>query len=207
MRGFGSWNDLDGDNEAPGYDEDQFGILFGADYSFNEDWFAGLAGGYFDSNGDFDNWGGARGASIDYDGFQIAAYGGYDNSTYYARGVLAYGNYDGDSHRYIQYPGGSAIDPSGDPSSDVMSFYGETGYRFIHDGFSLTPFLGLSLAKADLDGFTESDPEGTGAALRVHDADATSVASVLGVRFAADLFSVDVGSGAFVLGTGLGLVA
>jgi outer membrane autotransporter protein len=198
MRGFGSWNDLDGDNEAPGYDETQYGILFGADYSFDENWFLGMAGGYFDSQGDFDNWGGVSGGSIDYDGLQLAAYGGYDDSVIYARGVLAYGNYDGDSHRQIAYPGGSAIDPSGDPSSDVLSFYGETGYRFIHDGFSLTPFIGLSLATADLDGFTESDPEGSGAALRVHDADATSVASVLGVRFGADLFAVDVGSGAFV---------
>ncbi|MFO1123816.1 MAG: autotransporter outer membrane beta-barrel domain-containing protein, partial [Hyphomicrobiales bacterium] len=198
-RGFGSWNSLDGDSEAPGFDEDQYGVIFGADYSFTEDWFAGLAGGYFNSNGDFDNWGKAPGASIDYDGLQLALYGGYDNSVYYARGVVSYGNYDGDSHRYIQGvgvtsssgggvggvggAGGSAIDPAGDPSSDVISFYGETGYRFaLAEETHIAPFLGLSLAHADLDGFTEKDPLHTGAALTVHGSDADSVASVLGLR-------------------------
>jgi outer membrane autotransporter protein len=198
-RGFGSWNSLDGDSEAPGFDEDQYGVIFGADYSFTEDWFAGLAGGYFNSNGDFDNWGKAPGASIDYDGLQLALYGGYDNSVYYARGVVSYGNYDGDSHRYIQGvgvtsssgggvggvggAGGSAIDPAGDPSSDVISFYGETGYRFaLAEETHIAPFLGLSLAHADLDGFTEKDPLHTGAALTVHGSDADSIASVLGLR-------------------------
>jgi len=195
MRGFGQWNALDGDQEAPGYDETQYGILFGGDYAFDENWFAGIAGGYFNSEGDFDNWGGREGATIDYDGLQLAAYGGYDNSIYYLRGVISYGNYDGESHRMIQFPGSSPIDPSGDPSSDTWSFYGETGYRFgITDSANLTPFAGLNLATASLDGFTEDDPQRTGAALEVHDADADSVASVLGVRLDADLA---MGSGVF----------
>ena len=50
------------------------------------------------------------------------------------------------------------------------------------------------LATASLDGFTEDDPQGTGAALEVHDSDADSVASVLGVRFDADMA---MGSGVF----------
>jgi len=195
MRGFGQWNNLDGDSNAPGYDESQYGILFGGDYAFDENWFAGIAGGYFNSSGDFDNWGGRDGATIDYDGLQLAAYGGYDNSIYYLRGVVSYGNYDGDSHRMVQFPGSSPIDPSGDPSSDTWSFYGETGYRFgITDYANLTPFAGLNLATASLDGFTEDDPQGTGAALEVHDSDADSVASVLGVRFDADMA---MGSGVF----------
>ena len=48
VRGFGSWNELDGDREAPGFDESQYGVIFGADYSFTESWFLGIAGGYFD---------------------------------------------------------------------------------------------------------------------------------------------------------------
>ena len=173
VRGFGSWNELDGDREAPGFDESQYGVIFGADYSFTESWFLGIAGGYFDSNGDFDSWGGRRGASIDYDGLQLAAYGGYDNSVVYARGVLAYGNYDGDSERDIYIPDLVSGRLSGDPSSDVLSFYGEAGYRFdISSGLNLTPYAGVTLARANLDGFTEKDPDGTGAALSVHDSDA-----------------------------------
>jgi outer membrane autotransporter protein len=194
MRGFGQWNTLDGDENAPGYDETQYGFIFGGDYAFDENWFVGVAGGYFDSDGDFDDWGGRTGTDYDYDGLQLAAYGGYDNSTYYLRGVISYGNYDGESNRMIAF-NGSPIDPKGDPSSDTWSFYGETGYRFgVTDYANLTPFAGLSLATANLDSFTEDDPEGTGAALEVHDSDADSVASVLGVRFDADMVA---GGGVF----------
>ena len=196
VRGFGSWNNHDGDENAPGYDENQFGVIGGADYAFDASWFAGIAGGFFDSNMDFDGWGGRKGASIDYDGFQVAGYGGYDNSIWYARGVVSFGSYDGDSHRLIQFPGFSPIDPSGDPSSDTLSFYGETGYRWgIWDTASITPFLGLSVATATLDGFTEKDPFGTGAALKIHSSDGDSVATRLGARFMGNWV---MGSGSFI---------
>lgn len=194
MSGYGQLNALSGDKNAPGDDETQYGILFGADYAFNEVLFAGIAGGYFNSQGDFDNWGGRSGASIDYDGLQLAAYGGYDNSTYYLRGIVAYGNYSGDSHRMVNLDG-APVDPSGSPDSNTWSFYGETGYRFaVSSVGAITPFAGLSLASATLDGFTEKDPEGTGAALKIHESDADSVASVLGARFSADM---SMGSGVF----------
>lgn len=186
MRGFGQWNNLGGDDEAPGFDETQYGLLFGADYAFDENWFLGVAGGYFNSDADFDDWGGRPGTDYTYDGLQLAAYGGYDNSTYYLRGVISYGNYEGESNRLISFKG-SPIDPKGDPSSDTWSFYGETGYRFgITDYANITPFAGLSLATATLDSFTEKD-DGTGAALDVHESDANSVASVLGIRLDGDM--------------------
>ena len=188
MSGFGNWNSLSGDRNAPGYDETQYGIVFGADYAFTDDLFAGIAGGYFDSQGDFDKFGGRSGASIDYDGLQLAAYGGYDNSLYYLRGIVAYGNYSGDAHRDIKFPGAAAVDPSSSPDSDTWSFYGETGYRFnVMANGQLTPFLGLSLATANLDDTTEKDPNNTGAALKIRSSDANSVASVLGARFTAEM--------------------
>ncbi len=194
-RGFGQWNSLDGDSNAPGYDEDQFGFMFGADYAFHDHMFLGIAGGYFNSNGNFDDWAGRDGAAMNYDGLQLAAYGGYDNSVYYLRGVASYGNYDGDASRTVDIPGGRRVSLSGDPSSDTWSFYGETGYRFgLGTVGSLTPFAGLSLATATLDGFTEDQSEGNAAALEVHDSDGNSVASVLGARFEADM---SMGSGVF----------
>ncbi len=197
MSGFGQWNKLSGDQNAPGYDETQYGILFGADYSFTDSLFFGVAGGYFNSKGDFDNWGGANGASIDYDGLNIAAYGGYDNSTYYLRGIVAYGNYSGDAHRSLALdaPNTEYSTLKGNPDSDTWSFYGETGYRFnLSSVGQITPFLGLSIATANLDGFTEKDPDNSGAALNVHSSNANSVASVLGARFTADMA---MGSGVF----------
>jgi outer membrane autotransporter protein len=195
MRGFGSWNSLDGDRNAPGFDETQYGILFGADYSFNDSWFLGAAGGYFDSNGSYDSFGGRSGASIDYDGLQLAAYGGFDNSTLYVRGIAAYGNYSGDSRRGISGPGTVAGQLTGAPSSDVISLYGETGYRLSPGGLAnITPFVGLGVTSARIDGFTEKDKDGTGAALRFDDADASSTISMLGMRLDSLL---DMGSGVF----------
>lgn len=195
MRGFGSWNSLSGDGNAPGLDETQYGILFGADYSFDGDWFLGVTGGYFNSAGTPDSWGGRSGGSADYDGLQLAAYGGFDNSVFYLRGIAAYGNYDGDVSRGISGPGSISGRLTGDPSSDVMSFYGETGYRLPAGGLgNVTPFAGLALAGATLDGFTEKDKDSTGAALRFDSEDASSTVSMLGLRLDA---LVGMGGGVF----------
>jgi outer membrane autotransporter protein len=184
MRGYGSWNKQDGDQNAPGFKEDQYGILFGMDYAFDEVWFAGIAGGYFNSDLDYNSWGARRGASGKYDGWQIAGYGGYDNSESYARAILAYGVWDTKVNRDIQYPGASLIDPVGKPDANTLSFYAEGGHRFIvGDGATLTPYLGLNFAQGKLEGARENDPYGTGAALRIHNSKADSFATVLGGRF------------------------
>lgn len=178
----GAWNDNDGDNNAPGYDENQQAYLVGGDYAVNDKLFFGLAGGYFSSDMDFDGWGGRNGASINYDGAQVALYGGWDNSKSYLRKIVSYGSYSGDSHRDVGI-GMAPVDPSGSFDATVVSAYGEAGHRFaINDNTVATPFLGLGLASANLDGFTEKDPEGTGAGLKVRGADASSFASTLGVR-------------------------
>jgi trimeric autotransporter adhesin len=215
-RGYGRWNTHDGDSNAPGYSEDQAGFIAGVDYAFNSNWFGGIAGGYFNSNLDFDSWGGRAGADFDYDGFQVAGYGGYDNGTWYARGVGIYGSYDGESQRLIQF-GESPIDPSGEFSSTALRFYGETGYRFALGGggssygadiiidepapvaepvpnYYVIPFAGLSYASAHVDGFTETDDpndDPTGARLRVGDSSADSLASRLGVRFTGNAYVND----------------
>ena len=59
----------------------------------------GVAGGFFRSNMDFERFGGVSGGSIEYDGGQIAGYGGWDNSVWYDRAIVSAGFYDGESHR------------------------------------------------------------------------------------------------------------
>jgi outer membrane autotransporter protein len=184
-RVWGGWNSNDGDGNAPGYDENQFGIWGGVDYAIDSVWFAGVAFGYFDSDMDFSRWGGVSGAQIDYDGGQVAVYGGYDNNTWYNRAILSFGWYSGSSHRNFAFDG-PPIDPAGSPDADVVSFYNELGRRFgVGTGTTLTPFVGITIADASLDSFTERDPQKTGTALRVS-GDATSVASIVGLRFNGD---------------------
>ena len=75
------------------------------------------------------------------------------------------------------------MDPSGSPDADAVSFYNELGRRFgVGSNVMLTPFVGVSVASAELDNFTERDPQNTGTALKVFSNDANSVASILGLR-------------------------
>jgi len=50
------------------------------------------------------------------------------------------------------------------------------------ENVAATPFIGLGLAGAGIDGFTEKDPHNTGAALTIRGTDSNSVASTLGFR-------------------------
>ena len=85
-RVWGGWNNNDGDANAPGYNESQWAIWGGADYAISETFFLGAAGGFFRSdNMDFDKFGGVSGGSIEYDGGQVAGYGGWDNRVWYDR--------------------------------------------------------------------------------------------------------------------------
>ena len=79
-RAWGGWNNNDGDANAPGYDERQWGIWGGADYALGDTVVLGVAGGFFRSDMDFERFGGVSGGSIEYDGGQIAGYAGWDNS-------------------------------------------------------------------------------------------------------------------------------
>ena len=181
-RAWGGWNNNDGDINAPGYDETQWGIWGGADYAVTDAVFVGFAGGFSSSLMDFERFGGA-GASIKYDGGQIAGYGAWDNGVWYNRAIVSAGFYSGESHRSFAFES-PAVATNGSPDADAVSFYNELGGRIrVGPNVTLTPFLGIIIASADLDSFTERDPQKTGTALRVSHSDANSVASILGVRF------------------------
>ena len=182
-RVWGGWNNNDGDVNAPGYDERQWGIWGGADYALGDTVVLGVAGGFFRSDMDFERFGGVSGGSIEYDGGQIAGYAGWDNGVWYDRAIVSAGFYDGESHRNFAF-NRPAVDPSGSPDADAVSFYNEAGRRFaVGSNVTLTPFAGITVAHAELDGFTENDRQNTGAALKISGSDADSVASILGLRF------------------------
>jgi uncharacterized protein with beta-barrel porin domain len=181
---WGGWNNNSGNNEAPGDNETQWGIWGGVDYALNSNWKLGLAGGYFQSNMNFDSWAGVQGASIDYQGGQIAGYAAWDTGIWYNRGIIAGGFYNGTSHRIVDGVQSSPVDPSGSPDANAVSFYDEAGRRFaISSNATLTPFVGVTVGGATLESFTENDPGNTGAALRISSSDAESVQSMVGLRY------------------------
>ena len=188
-RVWGGWNQNDGDIDAPGYDEQQWAIWGGGDYGISDTFMIGFAGGFFRSNMDFNNFGGVPGGKIEYDGGQIAGYAAWDTTIWYNRAIVSGGWYSGDSHRDFALES-SPVDPSGSPDGNAVSFYDELGRRFgVWSGASLTPFAGVTVSHAELDGFTENG-HNTGAALKVTGSDGNSVASLLGLRLSGEWWGV-----------------
>jgi len=73
-----------------------------ADYAFTDSFYAGIAGGWISSEMNFDNFGRRSGASINYDGWHVAGYGGYDNRVFYLRGIVDFTSYSADANRDIR---------------------------------------------------------------------------------------------------------
>jgi uncharacterized protein with beta-barrel porin domain len=185
-RVWGGWNHDDGDVNAPGFNEKEFGVWGGLDYALNQNWFLGVAGGFFQSNDiNFGNFGGVNGGSANYDGGQVAGYGGYDNQLWYDRAIVSGGFYSGEIHRNFVGFQSAPVDPTGHISPDVVSFYNEAGRRFwVDPNVAVTPFVGVSVTDGNLgSSFTERDPNDTGAALRVGSNDNTQTATLVGGRF------------------------
>jgi outer membrane autotransporter protein len=180
---WGGTNHSGGDINANGYNEGQWGLWAGLDYAFDANWFAGIAGGYFQSDMNFGSSGGVGGGSINYSGGQIAGYGGYDNSVWYDRAVLSAGFYSGTSSRTVTL-GNFPIEPSGTPDADAVSFYNEVGRRFwILPSVALTPFAAINVAYGQIRSFTESDLNNTGAALTIGNSNDSQTSTLLGARF------------------------
>ncbi|MEX0922579.1 MAG: autotransporter domain-containing protein, partial [Rhodovibrionaceae bacterium] len=174
-RAYGNFGDLDGDENASSFEEDQYGFAVGGDVRVAESVALGLAGGYSESDLDF-----ANNNSIDYDGFQVGLYGTFDPGAFYLDAMVSYAWYDNDSRRDTG-PTGTA---RGDYDSEVFSVQAEAGYAFDLYPATITPFLGVRYTEAMTDSYDES---GAGAAnLSVDDSDAESLTTTLGVDFSAE---------------------
>ncbi|WP_137389778.1 autotransporter outer membrane beta-barrel domain-containing protein [Rhodoligotrophos defluvii] len=196
----GQWSSDDGDSNGPKYDQDTYAVYGGIDWGFAPTWKVGVTAGYISADMDFKR----NSNKIDYDGLQVAGYGAWDNGVNYAHGILGYGHYSNDSRRNIaigvntwdpfgQKPFGTQPEGitdrlKGDWNSDVLSIYGETGYRYwMTPTASLTPFLSLNYVKVWNDSFTESSATGSGARLDVKSNDGESFNTQLGARLATQL--------------------
>jgi trimeric autotransporter adhesin len=191
----GTWAEVDGDKNAPGFDHDRASIHAGVDYMIMPHLTLGLVGGYFSADLDFDT-----GSSWDYDGFQIGGYGKYDWEQWYVNGIIGYGNYDGKSRREIAFgptPDPLECDCFADPNDFLTSvnrgkfdahawmISGELGHRFqwSETGW-VAPYIGVTYQQGNIDSFTETAVgTASGSALRVR-GKGDSLVTDLGVRLA-----------------------
>jgi outer membrane protein OmpA-like peptidoglycan-associated protein len=171
---FGNANDQSGPNHVAGYSETRGGGIFGADYTFNENWLLGGAVNYSHNAIDFYQSAG----NTDLDGLLLAIYGQYRQGPWYVNGTFQGGWNWYTTNRNITIPFTATAHSSYD--GQTYGAYGEAGYDFLPDNWKITPFVGIGWVHGVINGFTET---GAGPAnLTVHDSDADSVQSSLGVR-------------------------
>ncbi|HVM77900.1 MAG TPA: autotransporter domain-containing protein, partial [Stellaceae bacterium] len=181
-RGYGVWGNADSQtspNHVAGYNETRGGGIFGADYTFNENWLLGGVVNYSHSNMDFDqNLG-----NTDLDNFLLGIYGQYRSGPWYVNGTFQ-GGWDWyTTNRNIFVPIKATAHSSYNGST--YGIYGETGWDFLLNSWKLTPFVGFGWVHGHIDSFTES---GAGPAdLAVHDSSEDSIQSTLGGRISTRL--------------------
>jgi|GEM_PF-5439054 len=175
-----AWADVDGDENAPGFDHDRQSIHAGVDYLATDGLTIGAGIGYFAADLDFDEFG----ADMAYDGIQIGLYGEYEFSNWHVNVIGAYGDYDGSSKRNVnidrvQDPMECGCIPDigldsvnkGSIGASAWLLSGEVGHTFEvgeQKQTEIAPYVGLTYQSGELDSFSESATgSASGSALKI----------------------------------------
>lgn len=147
------------------YDFDTAGLTFGLDYRFTEEFVAGLAVGYSNTDADLGN----NDGELDTDGYSVSLYGTYFKSDlFYLGGSIAYGSNDYDQKRNVRYTLDVApcdgVDPACDVNQILAAEYDGTqfsmvlngGWDFQRDGWTFGPTFRVSYVDVDVDDYSET---------------------------------------------------
>ena len=174
-RAVGVWGETDGDAGvgAPGSDFNQKGAIIGGDHVFSDQFLAGVAAQYTDTDMSFSG----HPDEVHVNSYELGAYMSLGDTQGYINTNVSYIWHAFDTSRLI---GGSPTHGSFDGAT--ISAYLELGKIYESDDWRLQPIVALSLASLSTDGYTE-----TGASLSrlvVKDSGFDSLKSILGGRFA-----------------------
>lgn len=194
--------DKDATSREAGFDFKTFGVTFGTDYRFTDNFVLGVAFNYLSTNIDFDTssfLGTPAGGGIDTQGFGFSFYGTYYVSNqFYVDGIINLGWNHYDIDRRITYaisatdrtgvliPGTTTnVNQSarGDTDSAQYSFSVGAGYDFPIQGFTITPLARLEYIRLNVDGYQETinnTAPGFGLALAFEGQNVDSLLGVLG---------------------------
>ena len=162
-----------GANGVPGYDITTAGSTVGVDYRVTENLTLGLVASYVHAWTDLANNG-----RIGVDGGQGGIYGVWTHGGFHLNGAVT----GGENSYAIRRAGLGGI-ASGDTSGSQFDSFLETGYDFHAGNWTFGPTASLEYTWVGLNAF---DERGSLAALRIHDSEADSLRSRLGLRVAYD---------------------
>ncbi len=173
-----NFGNADATDLEAGFDFDDISITAGGDYRLTDTVVLGAAGGYSNTEIDFDDDAG----TLDGDGYTLSVYGIW-NPTPQA-GVSTYasfGQVDYTSRRRLAFTDANGtIDRTaeGDTDADQYEVTGSAYYDFVAGAWTYGPTLHLSYLRTEIDGFTEEGAQGLN--LTFEDQAAESVQTWLG---------------------------
>jgi hypothetical protein len=160
-----AWGQLDysdrkagGDAEAGANRSKRFAGLIGVDVMVSPSALVGF------SAGAVSNHNRQAGDTIKGDGYSVGAYGVFDPGRFYVKGFANFSRFDGSSKRRIDFDplGGTFVSTlEGRPDVRMWSLGLHGGYRVgVGKGSTLTPYLNLDYADAELNDFSERTSAG-----------------------------------------------
>lgn len=181
MFGFG---DRDSTAREPGFDFTVPGLVFGVDYRVKSNVVVGGALGYEQYDSDLDVTSLVAGGSVDADLLTASFYGSYYTQKYYLDGVATYGWNEYDIDRRISWDSETGqpdtdLTAHGAPDGTQHELSLTAGYDRNRGRMAYSPYLRVSSAEVDIDGYTESGGEGL--SLVVDEQSVSSLRADLGV--------------------------
>ncbi len=180
VKGYGTFGDRDGTDIASRYDYTTGGVLAGMDLFFTDFLRGGIALGYARTDLDLKD---LRDSGNE-DSYQAVLYGSLARGPWYLDAAFSYAYNDYEMSRRVRF---GTVDRTAESDYDghELAGYLEGGYRFLVQGFEVTPLGSLFVDSLHRKSFNE---RGAGDLnLRVESETATSIQSSLGVRVARDI--------------------
>lgn len=160
-RGNFSFGEKDRSASSPAFDADQWALVGGIDYRFNDRMVGGVALAYGQSSIDFEP---RDAGGLETDTYAISLYGSaYAARNFYFDAIVNLANADYGADRNITYVDGAGlidVDAHGDTDGMTYSAGLSGGYDFLLGGLTLSPNLGLFYIDATIDGFAENGAAG-----------------------------------------------
>ncbi len=175
----------------PAFDYDINGLSAGVDYRMSDRLIVGAALGFTQQGTTLPGSAG----SVDTRGWSASAYSTfYQQNNWYADAVLTYGQNSFDLQRHISYTlplfggGFTTVDQiaNADTNGDMLSAAFTFGRDFQKGGWAIGPYGRMTYTKLDFDAYDELLLSGNGSGLGLHieSRSLTSLATVLGSKFA-----------------------
>jgi outer membrane autotransporter protein len=151
LQGYGDWTEVDGDEEAVGYEQDTQGIAGGFDVAVTPALRTGAAVGWSTADAEFVT----PGDETEIDAFHAAVYAAFETGQFYADAIVGFALQDVSTSRSVEL-GFDTFAASANYDATGFDIHGEAGWM-VHAGMvTFEPFAALAYAHLSSDDFQET---------------------------------------------------